>query len=117
MEVMAAAAGAAATPAAERTKAIEPTKRMRRLLEVGAADHPEVAPAADPQLLGALEGVDRRDVRVGIGEVRLHAADGEAQLLADVSQPRVVPAAQRRRRLARVALAVDRLHAPHAGAY
>src|SRR2546425_8212550 len=116
MEVMAAAAGAAATPAAERTKASEPTKRMHRLLEVGAADHPEVAPAADPQLLGALEGVDHRDVRVGIGEVRLHAADRQAQLLADVGQPRVVPAVRGHRRLAQVDLEevhLLRLHPEH----
>src|SRR5258706_3098295 len=69
-----------------------PPSRLRRSCELGAAHRPEIAPAADPQLLGLLEVVNRRGVGRRVDEIRLHGADRHAHLLLDgigpISAPR-----------------------------
>src|SRR5712691_7607867 len=77
--------------------------------ELGAADRPEVAPAADAQVLRLLEVVDHRHVRVGVHEVRLHGANGQPELLLDLREPRVTPAMRRHLGLAQVRL--EQVHA------
>src|SRR3989454_6688425 len=59
--------------------------------ELRTAHCPEVAPPADPQILGLFEVGDRRDVGGGIDEVRLHRTDREAELLLDGLEPLVAP--------------------------
>src|SRR5262249_12839575 len=59
--------------------------------ELGATYDSIVAPLADSEVLGLLEVGDRRDVRDGIDQIRLHRADRESQLLLDGREPLVVP--------------------------
>src|SRR2546428_9608433 len=72
--------------------------------ELRAAHRPEVAPSADPQVLGLLEVGDRRDVGGGIDEVRLHRTDRETQLLLDGLEPLVAPGELCHFRLAQIRL-------------
>src|SRR6266545_1635199 len=46
---------------------------------LGTTDGPEVAPAADPQVLAPLEVLDRRDVRDRVAEPCLHPTDRETK--------------------------------------
>src|SRR5206468_3756049 len=59
--------------------------------ELRAADRLEVAPAAEPEILRPLEVLDRRHVALGLPEPGLHAADRQAQALADLPEPRRIP--------------------------
>src|SRR5205814_1162143 len=54
--------------------------------ELRPADRPEVAPAADAEVLGLLEVGEHRDVRLRVHEVRLHGAHRQPELLLDLGE-------------------------------
>jgi hypothetical protein len=76
----------------------------RALAQLGPAHRAEVAPAADPELLGPLEVVQHREVRRRIAQPRLHAADREPEPRPDGVDPRVAPRVRRDHPLAQVHL-------------
>src|SRR5256885_1159055 len=77
--------------------------------ELRPADRPEVAPAADAEVLGLLEVGEHRDVRLRVHEVRLHGAHGQPELLLDLLEARSTPLVGRHHGLTEV-----RLHEVHA---
>src|SRR5262244_3073763 len=82
--------------------------------ELGATYDPKVAPLADSEVLGLLEVGERRDVRGGIDQIRLHRADRESQLLLDGLEPLIVPGELRHLGLAQVRLEQVHLRGPDA---
>src|SRR5439155_1073462 len=95
-----------------------PPSRLPRSRNFRAAHRAEVAPAADPQLLGLLEVGDRRGVGRGVDEVCLHRADRQPHLLLDGLEPIVVPLDLRHLGLAQVGLVqidLRRRHTQHLG--
>src|SRR5437773_10581000 len=59
--------------------------------ELRPADRPEVAPAADAEVLGLLKVGEHRDVRLRVHEVRLHGAHGQPAPLLALLEARSTP--------------------------
>src|SRR3989304_929521 len=84
------------------------------LSELRPAHDAEVAPAAEPEVLGLLEVGERRDVGFGVREVGLHRPDREPDLLLDLLEPRVVPLERRHPGLSQIRLVEVHLRRRHA---